>query len=177
MQNLPSWVEAAFFWVSSITAVMSASTLLFAKRPTRALLGLLLCMFCLSILYTLLHAYFVAIVHIVVYAGAVMVLFLFVIMLQGLGASTLPLLQRFPPAHSILTFLSAGLFVFLLIFVFLKANLNVNLPALQNAEGTIENLGRVLFSRYLLPFELISVLVLLGIFAAVSLAKNDKASS
>ena len=126
-------------------------------------------MFCLGILYTLLHAYFVAIVHIIVYAGAVMVLFLFVIMLQGLGAVTLPVSRRFGKAHLAATALTGSVFAGLLVLLFSQASL----PELQNPDGKVEGLGRLLFSSYLLPFELISVLALLGIFAAVSLAKFD----
>ncbi len=166
-------MESLFFWIFSVISVAGALSILFVTRPTRALLGLLLCMLSLSVLYTLLHAYFVAIVHLIVYAGAVMVLFLFVIMLQGLGATTLPLLQRFNKSHLALTLLSGVIFTVILTAIFS----NSKLPALQNPQGTVENLGRVLFSRYLLPFELISVLVLLGIFAAVTLAKNEKASA
>ncbi len=166
-------MKALFFWLFSVISVVSALSILFVRRPTRALLGLLVSMLCLSVLYTLLHAYFVAIVHLIVYAGAVMVLFLFVIMLQGLGATTLPLLERFNKGHLILTVLSGAIFVTLLTVIFS----NAKLPALQNPEGTVENLGHILFSNYILPFELISVLVLLGIFAAVTLAKNERAAA
>ncbi len=163
-------METFFFWLFSSVAVLSALSILFVRRPTRALLALLLCMLCLSVLYTLLHAYFVAIVHLIVYAGAVMVLFLFVIMLEGLGATTLPFLQRFNKPYLVLTSLSAIVFAILITKIMSTAHL----PPLQQPVGTIENLGRVLFSNYLLPFELISVLILLGIFAAVSLAQNKK---
>ena len=166
-------MPAFFFWISSVVAVASALSILFVQRPTRALLALLLSMLCLTVLYTLLHAYFVAIVHLIVYAGAVMVLFLFVIMLQGLGATTLPILQRFTRTHFTLTILAGTLFITLLTTVFLKARL----PVFQNPEGTVENLGRTLFANYLLPFEMISVLVLLGILAAVTLAKNEKVAA
>lgn len=165
-------IKSVFFWIFSVISVASAFSILFVRRPTRALLALLVCMLCLSVLYTLLHAYFFAIVHLIVYAGAVMVLFLFVIMLQGLGATTLPLLQRFNLSHLILTALSGAFFLVILTLIFS----NAKLPALQNANGTVENLGKNLFTNYLLPFELISVLVLLGIFAAVTLAKNKKVS-
>lgn len=162
-------MEAIFFWPCAITAVAGALSILFVRRPTRALLALLLTMFCLGILYTLLHAYFVAIVHIIVYAGAVLVLFLFVIMLQGLGAVTLPMARRFGKVHLILTALTGLIFTGLVVTLFSQAGLTV----IQNPDGKVENLGRLLFSVYLLPFELISILALLGIFAAVALAKAE----
>ncbi len=162
-------METLFFWIFSVIAVVSAFSILLVKRPTRALLALLLCMVCLSVLYTLLHAYFVAIVHLIVYAGAVMVLFLFVIMLEGLGATTLPIQRRFPPLHLALTAVTGLGFAVLLIRILSHAHL----PALQDAAGTVENIGKNLFSNYLLPFELVSVLLLIGIFAAASLVKPE----
>jgi len=166
-------METFFFWLTSTISVVSAASILFVARPTRALLALLLSMLCLTVLYTLLHAYFVAIVHLIVYAGAVLVLFLFVIMLQGLGATTLSITKRFNRTHLILTVLAGGVFAGLLTAIFSQAHL----PIFKNPEGTVENLGRILFSNYLLPFEMISVLVLLGIFAAMTLAKNEKAAA
>ena len=163
-------MSSFFFWIFSSISVASAISILFVRRPTRALLALLLCMLCLTVLYTLLHAYFVAIVHLIVYAGAVLVLFLFVIMLQGLGATTLPLLKRFHLSHLLLTFASGIGFVALLTFIFL----NSKLPGLQNPQGTVENLGKILFTHYLLPFELISILILIGIFAAVAFAEKKQ---
>lgn len=159
-------MQTFFFWLFATVSVLSASTIILAKRPTRALLSLLLCMICLTGLYTLLHAYFVAIVHLIVYAGAVMVLFLFVIMLEGLGTRSVPIYKRFPPLHLILVALSAVAFIATLVPLFARANL----PLLQNPHGTVENVGLRLFSNYLLPFELIAVLILLGIFAALALA-------
>ncbi len=163
-------MQPIFFWIFSAIAVASALSILFVSRPTRALLALLLSMLCLTVLYTLLHAYFVAIVHLIVYAGAVLVLFLFVIMLQGLGATTLPIGKRFTRTHLVSTAFAGIAFAVLLTTILAKNNL----PLLQNPEGTVENLGQNLFSHYLLPFEMISVLILLGIFAAVSLAKKEK---
>jgi len=163
-------METAFFWIFSTIAVLSAISILFVTRPTRALLSLLLTMLCLAVLYTLLHAYFVAIVHIIVYAGAVMVLFLFIIMLGGLGATTLPIQKRFSPLH---LFLASVTGITLMVAV-IRIFSNANYPPLQNAMGTVERVGKNLFSNYIVPFELITVLILLGIFAAISLTRKPK---
>lgn len=162
-----------FFWISAALAVVSALSILFVKKPTRALLALLVCMICLGVLYTLLHAYFVAIVHLIVYAGAVLVLFLFVIMLEGLGATTLPIQRRFTPLHLALTAAAGLIFSFFIVKILCSSKL----PSLQNAAGTVENLGKNLFTNYLLPFELVAVLILVGIFAAVSLIKPENKKS
>jgi len=163
-------METVFFWIFSTIAVSSAVSILFVKRPTRALLALLLTMLCLAVLYTLLRAYFVAIVHVIVYAGAVMVLFLFIIMLGGLGATTLPIQKRFSPVHLVLATGVGLTFMVSVILIFSKANY----PPLQDTMGTVERVGKNLFSNYILPFELTAVLILLGIFAAISLTRKKK---
>lgn len=163
-------METAFFWIFSTIAVISAISILFVNRPTRALLALLLTMLCLAVLYTLLHAYFVAIVHVIVYAGAVLVLFLFIVMLGGLGATTLPIQKRFSPLHLILATGVGLTFMISIISIFSKANY----PPLQDVMGTVERVGKNLFSNYIVPFELIAVLILLGIFAAISLTRKER---
>lgn len=157
-----------FYFFATIT-VVSAVLAVTAPKPTRALLSLILGMFALAVIYLLLGAYFVATTHIIVYAGAILVLFLFVIMLQGTGASELPLSNRFTKTHLVLAALFTAAFAALLISVLGKS---VQTPALGYS-GTTENFGLKLFQDYLVPFELTSLLLLVGIFAAVSLAKKD----
>ena len=83
------------FYLFSALAVGSALLVIAVPKPTRALLSLIVTMFCLSVLYLLLGAFFVAMANLIVYAGAILVLFLFVIMLQGIGAREVPLANRF----------------------------------------------------------------------------------
>ena len=158
------------FYFFSAVAILSAFCVIALPKPTRALLCLIVTMFALAILYILLGAPFVAMVHLIVYAGAVLILFLFVIMLQGVGATEIPLSKRFPAGHVLLAGLGGFLFLGLLIFLFSR----FQLPPAVGVQGTIEAVGEVLFKNYLLPFELTSVLLLIGVFAAVSLAKKDE---
>lgn len=159
------------FYFSALIAVLSALGVILMRRPTRALLTLIVTMFALSIIYLMLGAPFVAMVHLIVYAGAVLILFLFVIMLQGVGASEVPLLQRFPLRQTILAGLAGTSFAALLVSVLRRVP---DLKAAAEVTGTVEAVGQVLFRDYLIPFELTSVLLLVGIFAAVSLAKKEK---
>ena len=107
--------------------------------------------------------------HLIVYAGAVLVLFLFVIMLQGTGVKELPLSQRFPVTQILLSLVSGIAF---LVFLLLNAR-SLQFPGAGGVLGTVEVVGQALLTRYLLPFELTSFLLLIGVFAAVSLAKKD----
>lgn len=165
-------IQAVLFYGFSALAVLTALFVIFLPQPTRALLSLVVTMFSLAVLYLLLGAYFVSMVHLIVYAGAVLVLFLFVIMLQGIGAKEVPFFQRFHPFYLGLAGLLSIAFITLLGIFWTRWIFE----APVGIQGTIETFGMALFNEYLLPFELISVLLLLGVFAAIALAKKDDAS-
>jgi NADH-quinone oxidoreductase subunit J len=162
-------VQLILFYIFSAVAILSAVFVITASRPPRALLSLIVTMFALAVLYILLDAPFVAMTHLIVYAGAVLVLFLFVIMLQGVGAKEIPLLQRFPLWQILFSVVAGGAFIVLL----MRITSSLAIPAAAGVSGTVEVVGRSLLTNYLLPFELTSFLLLIGVFAAVSLAKKD----
>lgn len=163
-------MEAVLFYVFSALAVGSALWVILLHRPTRALLSLIVTMASLSVLYLLLGAYFVAIAQIIVYAGAVLVLFLFVIMLQGVGAREIPFFQRFSPVLIFLMIAAALSFVFGVYKVFSVTDF----PSWEGVVGSVEAVGLSLFTDFLLPFELTAILLLLSVFAAVALAKPEE---
>lgn len=159
-------MEALLFYPFAFLAVLGALGVVFIRKPVRALLALILTMFSLAVLFLLLQAPFVAMVYIVVYAGAVLVLFLFVIMLLGIGAQESGLGENIKKS-----FLGLAFFVpsaFLLHLLYLASTLSRE--PLEPIPGSPESFGRLLFTHYLLPFELVSFLLLIGVFAAVALA-------
>ena len=157
------------FYGFSVIAILGAVLVIVLSKPAHALIALIGVMFALAILFLLLEAPFVAMAHLIVYAGAILVLFLFVIMLEGVGAQDTPLSRRFRKGYlGVASF--AGL-TFLLSIIFILIPLALPVP--QGAHGTVEAFGRTLFHRYWLPFELTSLLLLLGVFAAIALAKKD----
>lgn len=161
-------MQSAFFYFFSTLTVLSALGVIFSPKPTRALLSLIVTMSSLSCLYLSLGAPFVAMINLIVYAGAVLVLFLFVIMLQGIGAQDMPLGQRFPKIFLLSVFILTFVFVVALIQLTSSMTSSFSLP-----QGDAKAVGRLLFTNYLLPFELISILLIVAIFAAVSLAKRE----
>lgn len=165
-------MEPLLFYVISVIAVSGAVLVILLPKPTHVLLALVVVMFALAVLFLLLGAPFVAMVHLIVYAGAVLVLFLFVIMLEGVGAKDIPLNQRFRRIYLGLASFVAVAFLVTLLFILTK----LAFPARQDMQGTVEAFGRVLFHHYWLPFELTSLLLLLGVFAAIALAKKDPRS-
>ena len=164
-------MESLLFYLFSAVSLASAFCVITLRKPTRALLALIVTMFSLAVLYLLLGAYFVAMVHLIVYAGAVLVLFLFVIMLQGTGAQDIPLHQRFHKGYTLLATFVGLVFLGTVTFL-LKGFL---FPTAATADGSVEAFAAELFQRFLLPFELASLLLLLGVFAALALAKEPPA--
>ena len=164
-------MEAVLFYFFSALAIVSTLFVTFAPRPTRALLAVIVMMAALAGLYITMGAHFIAIAQIIVYAGAVLVLFLFVIMLQGIGSRDVPLWDRFNPLLTLLMGAAAVSFLCIISSVFSKSDL----PPFRGVNGTVQAIGMALFTDFLLPFELTSLLLLLSVFAAVALARKDDA--
>lgn len=166
--------ETVFFYLFTTLMVGAALSVVFNRHPIYSVLSLLLAMFCLASLFVMLGAYFVAALQILLYAGAVLVLFLFVTMLLNLEPEALSRMRIF-------TLRTAGtltaLFLFSLLFRVLRTVHWVT--PLSNAppsDGSVESIGRLLFSTYLLPFELTSFLILAALIGAVTLAHSNDSS-
>src|SRR5258707_8029808 len=127
----------------------------------------------LAVLYLLLGAEFVAAVQLIVYAGAIMVLFVFVIMLLNAG------LEERTPGSAVATLIGVpgvAALVGLCVFVFARTRIRGAGYSIGDFHVSTQDIGRLLFRDYLLPFEVTSVLVLIGIMGAGVLAKRDDAS-
>jgi NADH-quinone oxidoreductase subunit J len=141
----------------------------FSRNPVTSAMFLVLSIVSLAGLFVLLHAFFLAAVQILVYAGAVMVLFLFVIMLLDLSEEQRRTLSRFGWITGIV---AVGAFGLILLRAIVGSGPlgTVSTPTL---EGRTESLGRLLFTQYLLPFEVLSVLLLVAMVGVVLLGKRD----
>jgi NADH-quinone oxidoreductase subunit J len=161
--------ESISFYAFAALMLAAALSVVLNRQPVYSVLSLLLVMFCLAALFAMLGAYFVAALQILLYAGAVLVLFLFVIMLLNLEPEALARMRLF-------TLRGAGTALVVLLFAIL-ARVLVGSATSQTAEasGTVEAVGRELFSSYLLPFELTSFIILAAVIGAVTLAKRPPA--
>ena len=165
-------MHAFLFYPFALVAILGALGVITLSKPTHALLCLIVTMFALAVLFILLQAYFVAMVHLIVYAGAVLVLFLFVIMLLGIGAHEPKPWEYFQKGFvAVAVFVPAAL-MGLMSWLFAR----LKTPS-QAVAGSPETFGTLLFTRYLLPFELVSFLLLIGVFAAVVLVSPPKEKS
>ncbi len=164
--------EQVLFWLFSVCTLVAASGVIFARNPVASAMSLVATFFFLSGIYVLLWAHTIAALQVLVYAGAIMVLFLFVIMLLSLTDSG-PVLH-FTPSRI------AGGVAVIALFVSLTAVFR-KLPTaeltwvgdaakLKNF-GTIQHLGEVMYTQWLFPFEAVSLLLLVAILGAVVVAK------
>lgn len=160
------------FWFLSVLALFSAIMVLVSKNPIHSVLWLIVVFFAISGHYLLLNAQFLAIVNIIVYAGAIMVLFLFVIMLMNLNKETEPQRNIWMKFFGVI---SGGL----LLWIFISASRSAaditgkTVETTSGDIGLIQNLGKVLFSQYALPFEISSVLFLSAMVGAVVIGKKE----
>ncbi len=165
--------EIVFFTLSALT-LLCAAGVIFSRNPINSILFLILTFFCISGHYISMNAQFLGIVNIVVYAGAIMVLFLFVVMLMNLNGETEPQKSKVVQVSAVLS----GGALMLLIFAAFKTytlELTAGAPiAGESKIGLIENLGQILFRDYLLPFEISSVLFLSAMIGAILLGKKDE---
>jgi NADH-quinone oxidoreductase subunit J len=166
-----SFEQVVFFFLA-ILAAFSAVMMILQRSPVNSALYLILNLFCIGGLYLTLNAQFIAMVQVLVYAGAIMVLFLFVIMLLNLGDD-----RRLREHLGLRMYLGIGFSVALvleLLFIFLFRSSNSAVHQSPNAAemGTVEYVGKVLFTRFLFPFEVTSLLLLAAIVGAVILAKK-----
>jgi NADH-quinone oxidoreductase subunit J len=164
--------EQVVFFFLAILAAFSAVMMILQRSPVNSVLYLILNFFCLGGLYLTLNAQFIAMVQVLVYAGAIMVLFLFVIMLLNLGDD-----KRLREHLGLRTYLGVGFSVVLvleLLFIFVFRSTNSMVRQSPNAPemGTVEYVGKVLFTKFLFPFEVTSLLLLAAIVGAVILAKK-----
>ncbi|HLV80065.1 MAG TPA: NADH-quinone oxidoreductase subunit J [Chthonomonadaceae bacterium] len=162
------------FWILAVVSVVSSIMMVVTRNPVRSALFLVVTFLCVAVYYVTLAAQFIAAVQVIVYAGAIMVLFLFVIMLLNLGAP-----EALRERGTLQTRVAL-----LLGFIFIAALIGSSLIALPTAPappgvyqplGTVQGIGLNLFSPnqpWLFPFEITSILLLVAIVGAIIMAKR-----
>lgn len=166
-------MEILFFYLVALVAVISALLVVSCKNPINSALALVNTFFSLAIFYVMLHAPFMAAIQVMVYAGAIMVLIIFVIMLLNLGSDTQKKVR-----HSVAGSAALAALMALLVTYFLNRSEPTGLTGGITSEiiakaGHTELIGKALFVDFLLPFEITSILLLVAIIGAVVLAKRE----
>ena len=164
-------LEEILFYVFAAGGIISALLVVTRRNPIISVICLIVNFFCLSGLYLTLHAQFIAVVQILVYAGAIMVLFVFVIMLLNLGDE-----RRLRDGFSWKKVMAAGFGFGVLMELIYIVMMHTGTTTIDGDHattiGTVGAIGRVLFTRFLFPFEVTSLLLTAAIVGAIVLAKK-----
>ncbi len=158
-----------FFYLFAALLIAASLAVVLARNPLYNVLGLVVAIFALSCLFVLLEAFFVGMILLLVYAGAVLVFFLFVVMCLNLNTLALASgdQRKFKLIGS-----AAGLLFLASFGMAAKSFIKAQTLDPSTLRGTIEAIGKILFTDYLLPFESTSLLLLIAIFGIVSLAQG-----
>lgn len=164
-------MEALFFWIFSIGLILSGLGVILNRNPVASALCLVMTIVFLAALFFTLQAYFLGVVQILVYAGAVMVLFLFIIMLLDLKAEQK---RQFKIGAMFAGAVVAGALCveFSLVLPGILSGV-LSSAALEKTGDDVPVLGRLLFNRYLLPFEVTSVLLLVALIGVILLSRRE----
>ncbi len=162
-------MELILFYLFAGVVVSSALLVVFFRNPLSSALALVAALFGVAALFVLLHAYFLAAIQVLVYAGAVMVLFIFIIMMMNLDLTTLRKI------HYSFTGIVGALFGSYLaaILILRLGYFSEAARATPEDYGSIASIGKLLFTDYQVPFEMTSLLLLVAIIGAVMLAKKE----
>ncbi|MGN6264323.1 MAG: NADH-quinone oxidoreductase subunit J family protein [Ginsengibacter sp.] len=163
-------ITKILFWFLTVLALSGAIGVVASKNPIYSVLSLIIVFFAISGHYVLMNAQFLAIVNIIVYAGAIMVLFLFVIMMINLNAETEPVKNIYMKMAGIIS----GLTLMIVLVAALSHSENATMVMKQGTGiGLTENLGKALFNDYVIPFEISSVLFLSAMVGAILIGKKE----
>jgi NADH-quinone oxidoreductase subunit J len=163
-------IYGILFWFLSAIAVGCALGVILSRNPVNSVMFLIATFFAVSGHYLLMNAQFLAIVNVIVYAGAIMVLFLFVIMLMNLNADVEPQKGQLVQLAGVVS----GGILFLVVLAAIKSATPEVMDKSPSDIGLIESLGKVLFTKYVLPFEISSVLFLSAMIGAVVIGKKEE---
>ena len=159
------------FYIVATLSIFFSLMVIFSKNPVHSVLYLIVTFFTFTIHYILLNAQFLAVVNFIVYMGAIMVLFLFVLMLLNLNQENEPTKSNLVKVIGVI----AGCCLVVTLIGSLKATALADPLVLRNPNlGLVKNLGKELFGPFMLPFELASELLLTAMVGAVLLTKKEK---
>lgn len=157
------------FYFLAFLAILSALMVVISKNPVHSVLYLIICFFAIAGHFVLMNAQFLAAVHIIVYAGAIMVLFLYVIMMLNLNADVEPHKNKW---IKVAATISGGVLMVVMVGALRQSTTTVAAGTDTNV-GMIKNLGVVLFRDFALPFEVSSILLLVAMVGAIMLGKKE----
>ena len=159
------------FLILAVLAVVSSIVMITAHRPIDSALSFIVTLISVAALFGLVNATFLFVVQIIIYAGAILTLILFIIMFLNIKDENLPD-EKYKTLWLLGTTLLILPFSAILIHLILKSDIALN-SATDESFGTIKDVGLTLFSQWVLPFELVSILLLVALVGSVTLSKRN----
>lgn len=163
-------MEKLFFLIFAITAVASAIAVISFRNPVHSAISLMVCFFQVASIFVLLRAPFLAAAQVFLYVGAVMVLFLFVIMMLDIRKT---IINRVAPRGLFWIVAILAALAYEMFAVISKSNFPAQSMAAARLDGTVAEIGKALFTEYLLPFEVVSVILLVALIGAIVMGKKE----
>ena len=165
-----STIVLIFYFLSAITLATAFLTI-YSKNPIHSAIYLVICFFSIAGHYLLFNAQFLAIVHIIVYSGAIMILFLFTLMLMNLNDSTQVHKPRITRLGAIVVFI---ILCIVMVGIFVNSKPIVEYYSSDQDFQSIKVLGKILLNEYMVPFEYASILLLVAMIGTVLISKKEK---
>ena len=163
--------EMVFFFIFAILAVGSAVAVVTLRNPVHSVISLMVCFLQMAALFVLLRSPFLAAVQIFVYVGAVLVLFLFIIMMLDIRQASM---DRFVSGGHFWVIALLVVLIAEMIFIVSKSKFtNMAVATGSRLDGSVKEMGTALFTKYLLPFEVISLILLVALLGAIVLGKKE----
>ncbi len=172
-------IDTIIFFISAVVAVFGATMMISQRNPVASVLYMILSLVAQAVVYIQLSALFVGAMLVIVYAGAILVLFLFVIMLlnlrgtEDMGAHSTPISKATKYLVALLLFVEFVFIIKSVAFGNVQGLLTTTPPA--DDFGSVKSVSMLLFTKYLYPFELTGILLLIAVVGAVAIARRDKA--
>lgn len=164
-------MEQLSFFIFAALAIASALGVVSARNPVHSALLLMVCLFQVAALFVLLRSPFLATVQVFIYVGAIMVLFLFVIMMLDVRKATI---ERFIPGGHLLVMVVLVVLISEISFIVRRSRLTTLSVATDNhLDGSVMEMGKTLFTEYLLPFEVVSVILLVAMVGAIVMGRKE----
>jgi len=164
-------MEPIFFIIFATVAVVSALGVVSTRNPVHSALFLIVCLLQVAAIFVLLRAPFIATVQVFIYVGAVMVLFLFVIMMLDIRKATI---ERFIPGGHLFVMAVLVVLISEIFFIVRRSRLaTLSVATDSHLDGSVMEMGKALFIEYLLPFEVVSVILLVAMVGAIVMGKKE----
>lgn len=164
-------MEQLFFLLFAILAVGSAIAVVSLRNPVHSVISLMICFLQMAAIFVMLRSPFLAVVQVFVYVGAVLVLFLFVIMMLDIRKAGM---ERFVSGGHFWVIVLLGVLIIEMVLIVSRSRLaSITVASVTRLDGSVKEVGEALFTKYILPFEIVSLILLVALLGAIVMGRKE----